>query len=87
MNNSSKGLPRDLKFKSVEELEGSPWRVAGQSCCKYCGVFPADCTPWAAEEPCSAKQITAACTFTESFKNPPEENKWLREKKIVISVV
>lgn len=79
MNNSSKGFPRDLNFKSVEELEGSPWRVVGQNClcCKYCGVLPANCAHWAAEESCSAKQIRAVCAFTGSLKIPREKNKGL----------
>lgn len=41
MNTSSKGHPSDLNFKSVEDLEGSPWWVVGHNCLcsKYYGVF------------------------------------------------
>jgi len=41
MNNSSTGHPSDLNFKSMEELEGSPWQPVGCNCLcsKYYGAF------------------------------------------------
>lgn len=78
MNNSSKGLPRDLNFKSVEELEGSPWQaeLEGRAAC-VANIVGCSLHFLGSRGVCSAKQITAICTFIESLKIPPEENKCL----------